>query len=448
MSEEKVGQHYLAALHQAFPGVVLDEAWQTKDQLTITVKVNYLPEVVEFLYYQQGGWLSVLFGNDERKLNGHYAVYYVLSMEQGTKCWITVRVEVDANKPEYPSVTPRVPAAVWGEREVRDMYGLVPVGLPDERRLVLPDDWPDELYPLRKDSMDYRQRPAPTTDAETYEFINELGSKKNNVVPIGPLHVTSDEPGHFRLFVDGENIIDADYRLFYVHRGMEKLAETRMGYNEVTFLSDRVCGICGFAHSTAYTTSVENAMGIVVPERAQMIRAILLEVERLHSHLLNLGLACHFTGFDSGFMQFFRVRETSQKMAEILTGARKTYGLNLIGGIRRDLLKEDMIQTRQLAQQMRRMTGRTNSIRCVKTAWIIVSARRRLPMLKPTSSSTNWATRKITWCRLARCTSPPMNPVTSACSWTARTLSMPTTVCSMSTAAWRNWRKPVWVTTK
>lgn len=135
---------------------------------------------------------------------------------------------------------------------------------------------------------------------------------------------------------------------------MEKLAETRMGYNEVTFLSDRVCGICGFAHSTAYTTSVENAMGIVVPERAQMIRAILLEVERLHSHLLNLGTACHFTGFDSGFMQFFRVRETSMKMAEILTGARKTYGLNLIGGIRRDLLKEDMIQTRQLAQQMRR----------------------------------------------------------------------------------------------
>ena len=93
MSEEKLGQHYL-----------LDHAWQTKDQLTVTVKVNYLPEVVEFLYYKQGGWLSVLFGNDERKLNGHYAVYYVLSMEKGTKCWVTVRVEVDANKPEYPSV--------------------------------------------------------------------------------------------------------------------------------------------------------------------------------------------------------------------------------------------------------------------------------------------------------------------------------------------------------
>ncbi|MGY0154796.1 hydrogenase large subunit [Edwardsiella tarda] len=348
---QHIGQHYIAALRQQFPHAILDESWQTATQATITVKTGMLPEVVEYLYYQQGGWLSVLFGNDERPLCGSYAVYYVLSMEQGTKCWITAKALVDANTREYPSVTPRVPAAVWGEREVRDMYGLIAVGLPDERRLVLPDDWPDDLYPLRKDAMDYRQRPAPTTDQETYPFVNESGSGK--IVPIGPLHITSDEPGHFRLFVDGEDIVDADYRLFYVHRGMEKLAETRMGYNEVTFLSDRVCGICGFAHSTAYTSSVENALGIEVPLRAKAIRSILLEVERLHSHLLNLGLSCHFVGFDAGFMQFFRVREKSMKMAEILTGARKTYGLNLIGGIRRDMLKADMIATRQLAAEMR-----------------------------------------------------------------------------------------------
>ena len=99
------------------------------------------------------------------------------------------------------------------------MYGLKAVGLPDQRRLVLPDDWPDDLYPLRKDSMDYRLRPDPTTATETYEFINEKGEAR--IVPLGPLHITSDEPGHFRLFVDGEDIIDADYRLFYVHRGMK-----------------------------------------------------------------------------------------------------------------------------------------------------------------------------------------------------------------------------------
>jgi len=268
-------------------------------------------------------------------------------------------VLVDPISQEFPSVTPRVPAAVWGEREVFDMYGLRAIGLPDERRLVLPDDWPEGLYPLRKDSMGYRERPAPTTEVETYKFVNDGpdAASVNTEIPLGPLHITSDEPGHFRLFVDGEDIIDADYRMFYVHRGMEKLAETRMGYNEVTFLSDRVCGICGFTHSVAYTTSVENALGIQAPPRAQAIRSVFLEVERLHSHLLNLGLACHFTGFDTGFMQFFRVREKSMTMAELLTGARKTYGMNLIGGIRRDILKPQREQTIKLCGELRKEVG-------------------------------------------------------------------------------------------
>ena len=232
------------------------------------------------------------------------------------------------------------------------MYGLRPVGLPDERRLVLPDDWPDDLYPLRKDAMGYSTRPAPTTDVETYKFVNNATGVTRDV-PLGPLHITSDEPGHFRLFVDGEDIIDADYRLFYVHRGMEKLAETRMGYDEVTFLADRVCGICGFTHSVAYTTSVENALGIQAPPRAQAIRSIFLEVERLHSHLLNIGLASHFVGFDTGFMQFFRVREKAMTMAELLIGARKTYGMNLIGGVRRDIHKEERAKTLKLCAELR-----------------------------------------------------------------------------------------------
>ncbi|EHD22284.1 MULTISPECIES: NADH-quinone oxidoreductase subunit C [Brenneria] len=349
---DKLGAGYAAQVRQRFPAAILEEEWQTSNQLTLSVKLNMLPEVVEFLYYQQGGWLPVLFGNDERSLNGYFAVYYVLSMEEGEKCWVIVKALVNPDNPEFPSVTPRVPAAVWGEREVRDMYGLIPVGLPDERRLVLPDDWPDDLYPLRKDAMDYRQRPAPTRDDECYTFTNEA-TGATRVVPIGPLHITSDEPGHFRLFVDGEQIIDADYRLFYVHRGMEKLAETRMGYNEVTFLSDRVCGICGFTHSVAYSSSIENALGIVVPPRAHSIRSILLEVERLHSHLLNIGLSSHFSGFDTGFMQFFRIREKSMTIAEMLTGARKTYGLNLIGGIRRDILKDDRLKTIRLIREMR-----------------------------------------------------------------------------------------------
>ncbi len=353
-SQQKLGSRYIAGVQQTFPNGILEQEWRTDNQIIITVKDTALIDVMKWLYYEQHGWLSVSFGNDERSLNGHFGVYHALSMEGEEKCWIMVKVLVDANSKEYPSITPVIPAAVWGEREIRDMFGLTALGLPDQRRLVLPDDWPEDLPPLCKDSMDYRQRPMPTTETETYPFDNQLGSESNRIVPIGPLHITSDEPGHFRLFVDGEDIVDADYRMFYVHRGMEKLAETRMGYNEVAFLTDRVCGICGFTHSVGYSNSVENALGIVVPARAKMIRTVLLEVERLHSHMLNVGLSSHFVGFDTGFMQFFRVREKTMVLAELLTGARKTYGLNLIGGVRRDIHKDHRIQGIALVREIRK----------------------------------------------------------------------------------------------
>ncbi|KJF82083.1 hydrogenase large subunit [Photobacterium angustum] len=350
----RIGKQYVDGVNHFFPSAIIDEEWQTDNQVTITVKMTSLVEVMKWLYYDQGGWLTVTFGNDERTLNGHFAVYHALSMEGDVKSWVTVKVLVDANSQEFISITPTIPAAVWGEREVRDMYGLRPVGLPDERRLVLPDDWPEDLHPLRKDAMDYRQRPQPTTETETYNFDNQLGDDSNRIVPVGPLHITSDEPGHFRLFVDGEDIVDADYRMFYVHRGMEKLAETRMGYHEVAQLTDRVCGICGFTHSVGYSNTIENALSVDVPFRAKMIRTVLLEVERLHSHLLNIGLSSHFVGFDSGFMQFFRVREKTMELAELLTGARKTYGMNLIGGVRRDFLKDQRLKGIAMVKEVRK----------------------------------------------------------------------------------------------
>lgn len=344
----------LEALRSKFNTAIVDESWQAHDQVTLTVKLNYLPEVVEEIYYRHNGWLANMAGNDERGMNGHYALYYVLSVEDeqdpNNNIWLTVKTLIPSHKPEFPSVTPRVPAAVWYEREVRDMFGLEPVGLPDKRRLVLPDDWPDQLYPLRKDAPDYR--PDPVAEEENYKFI---GVEDEGIVevPVGPLHIANDEPGHFRLYVDGEYIVDADYRLFYVHRGIEKLAENRMDYQQVNFLAERICGICGYTHSVAYSSALEKANGIEVPLRGQYIRTILLEVERLHSHLLNIGVAAHLVGFDSGFMQFFRVREKSMQMAEILTGGRKTYGINLIGGVRRDILKEERDQVLKLVSEMR-----------------------------------------------------------------------------------------------
>ena len=353
----RLGETHVQAVRERFPNVVTKASWSCDDQVVIEVPLDMAPQVVEYLYYQRGGWLCVVVGNDERPINGKFAVYYCLSMEETDPCFCTVRILVPADTCEFYSVSPLVPAVIWGERELQDMYGLRAIGITDNRNLALPDDWPPNLYPLRKDSMDYRHRPIPTTDVDNYGFLSETGDSQVTVMPMGPLHITSDEPGHFRLFVEGEDIIDADYRMFYVHRGMEKCAEARMNYDTVPFLAERICGICGFAHSVAYAETIEYAQGIVVPPRAQAIRSIILETERLHSHLLNLGLVCHFSGFDTGFHHMFRVREKSMDLAEMLTGARKTYGLNLIGGVRRDILADQKLATFKFLEDMRKEAG-------------------------------------------------------------------------------------------
>lgn len=192
---KKVGQNYVDRLRAKFGQAILEESWQKPDQVTLTVERNYLPETVEMTYYQHGGWLSSVIGSDERSINGNFAVYYVLSMEEAEKSWVVIKALIPPHDPEFPSVTAKVPAAVWYERDVRDLFGLNPVGIPDARRLTLPDDWPEGVHPLRKDAMDYRTRPKPVTEEETFEFIKVEGEGIVEI-PLGPLHVTSDEPGH------------------------------------------------------------------------------------------------------------------------------------------------------------------------------------------------------------------------------------------------------------
>ena len=343
---------------------ILDVTRQAEDQITVLVDRNDLPLAVKTLYYDIGGFLSTMIPNDERELNGNFALYYAISMEGSKmteaddfaaedKCFITVRTLIPGSDPTFPSVTPLVPACVWYEREAFDMFGLIAEGLPDKRRLVLADDWPNGLHPLRKDAMDYRYRPDPVShqDEPEAEFLFPTGDGVVDV-PLGPLHVTSDEPGHFRLFCDGDEIIDADYRLFYQHRGMEKLAENRMNYDQMGYLAERVCGICGYAHAIACIEAAEKAIKLEIPLRAQAIRVICLEIERLHSHLLNIGLACEVTGNYNAFMHIFRVREYSMELAQLVTGGRKTYGNVIMGGLRRDMTDNEIRKSIEIINKL------------------------------------------------------------------------------------------------
>ena len=162
------------------------------------------------------------------------------------------------------------------------------------------------------------------------------GSGRRFTVPIGPQHPALKEPGHFEFVVDGEVIQSASVRLGYVHRGIEKAVESRSWVQNL-YLLERICGICSHIHATAYCLGVEKLAGVTAPPRAQAIRTVVAELERIHSHLLWLGVAAHEAGFDTLFMYSWRDRETVMDMLETLTGNRVNYSANVLGGVKCDI---------------------------------------------------------------------------------------------------------------
>lgn len=156
------------------------------------------------------------------------------------------------------------------------------------------------------------------------------------IIPMGPQHPALKEPESFRLEVDGERVVNADLRLGYNHRGIEKLAESR-NYIQNIYLMERICGICSNAHTSCFVQGVEKLMGIQVSKRAEYIRTLMGELERVHSHLLWLGVAGHEVGFDTFFMYTWRDREIVMDMLEMISGNRIHYAVQTFGGVRRDL---------------------------------------------------------------------------------------------------------------
>lgn len=156
------------------------------------------------------------------------------------------------------------------------------------------------------------------------------------VVPIGPQHPALKEPGHFEFTVDGEIVKGATARLGFVHRGMEKGVENR-SWIQGLYLMERVCGICSHVHAMAYALGVEKLANVQAPPRAQAIREMIAELERIHSHLLWLGVAAHEGGFDTLFMFSWRDRETVMDLLETITGNRVNYSANVLGGVKIDV---------------------------------------------------------------------------------------------------------------
>ncbi|MGQ9477210.1 MAG: hydrogenase large subunit [Candidatus Bipolaricaulia bacterium] len=171
-------------------------------------------------------------------------------------------------------------------------------------------------------------------------------------IPIGPYHPLQDEPEHFLLTVEGEQVIDIEVSIGYNHRGIEKLAETKT-YDQTIFLVERICGICSTSHPLAFCLAVEDCAGIEVPERANYIRTIVDELQRLHSHLLWAGLAGHFLGYNTVWMWAWKYREPILELFELISGNRNHYGMMKVGGVRRDIPPEHHPAIRKVLDELK-----------------------------------------------------------------------------------------------
>lgn len=161
------------------------------------------------------------------------------------------------------------------------------------------------------------------------------------VIPFGPQHPVLPEPIHLDLVLEDEVVVEAIPQIGYVHRGLEKLVEKK-DYQQYTFVAERICGICSFMHGMGYCMSIESIMGAEVPERAQFLRTIWAELSRLHSHLLWMGLMADSFGFESLFMQSFKMREQILDIFEETTGGRVIFSVCDIGGVRKDISNETL----------------------------------------------------------------------------------------------------------
>lgn len=178
---------------------------------------------------------------------------------------------------------------------------------------------------------------------------------KQTLIPIGPYHPLQEEPELFKLFCDGEIVKDIKWETGYNHRGIEKLSESKT-YEQVFFLVERICGICSTSHPFAFANAVEEIAGVEITDRAKYIRSFIGELERIHSHLLWVGLAGHFLGYNTVFMWAWKYREPILDLFEMITGNRNSYAMFKVGGVRRDIENSKIPVIRKILADTKKKT--------------------------------------------------------------------------------------------
>jgi len=301
-------------------------------ELLLETTSSSFPDFADRITDRLSGRLLTLFASDERAASGRFLVHHVWSL-RNLRSFLQVVAPVLPDEPSFPSIAAKYPVANWFEREVMDVFGLMPEGHPNPMRVALHDDWPEGLWALRKDFPGDAVVPRVAGDFHPFRPVTGEGVFQ---VPVGPVHAGVIEPGHFRFGVAGEPVLYLQLRLFYVHKGTEKRFE-RLPWRHGLFLAQSISGDTAVGHSLAYAHAIERLSEITVPARARALRVVLLELERLYNHTADIGALATDVAFTVPASRAQALREGLVRLQDQLFGTRLLRGTIALGGVTRDL---------------------------------------------------------------------------------------------------------------
>ena len=311
-----------AAILAAFPGLIRPPR-QSAGAWRLQVRADVLPEVARVLLDLPEATLCLVAGEDRMRAD-EMRVHYLVSVAPHL---VHVEVVIGRDAPAIPSLAAVSFPASRFEREMRDLLGIVPVGHPDPRPLVRHGFWPESFLPLREDAV----VPEFADDGEPFPFTAVEGPGVYEI-PVGPVHAGVIEPGHFRFNVLGETILKMRARLYFTHKGTEKLFAGKRP-DEGIELAERISGDTSVGHALAYCQAIEAIASADVPPRAKLVRVILLELERIYNHVTDAGAIIADTGLPVGQAHCMRLRETALRLNKRLTGHRLLRGVIVPGGV-------------------------------------------------------------------------------------------------------------------
>ncbi|HEY6011060.1 MAG TPA: NADH-quinone oxidoreductase subunit C [Nitrospirota bacterium] len=295
--------------------------------------------------------LAAEWATDETLFGRGFGIYACYRKESE---YLIVKTLAPAEDPTFPSLVKKFAPAYRFERQIRSLMGLMPLGNPDDRPWIKHEDWPQDAWPLRK-AFDASQQ-LPRVSGE-YRWIRAEGEGVYEI-PVGPVHAGIIEPGHFRFQAMGEDILNLEERLGYVHKGIEKRFES-LSWQEAFRLAGRVSGDSTVAHCLAYSRALEDMTGTVVPERAHWLRALFLERERIANHIGDLGAICNDVAFAILLYQFHRLKEMVLRTNLTLFGHRFMMDRIVPGGVSVDIdgegIRTVLAELDWLAQEFERL---------------------------------------------------------------------------------------------